>query len=490
MQENFTPDDLLKIVSVSDDSVVVTDFLSDETNLMLFIQKKEQICFCEECGTRMRSKGSRERVVNHPILQDGRNVTLYLKTWKWHCPVCGAYCYDQFNFVEPAKKNSDLGIYILLEKMRDLNKTAVQIANELNVSDTYVHETFMRYVEMERLPLGSVLSIDEVHLKFDRNDLYSIVLMDWQTGDIIDILPNRFKETILTYFSKIPKEERNGVRYLVSDMYDTYTDLAGTVFPNAVSVIDCFHHTQPLIEMILAYVRKVEKRYKERDEKRRQEKNFTTNRDHKTIKQSREVRLLKKYRWLITKNYDDIEYVSEYRHIQGRGGGWFSLENIEKEFMELDPNFRKIRDLKEKYIQFTHSYVNDREGAARRLDELIKEYSECDIHLFREFAQKLMDHREGIINSFIYLEATRENENDAVLRRISNGPMEGYNVKPKNLKRNSKGVRNFSYTRNRLLFATRKDKTFHYVNKTKAEIHTPGKKRGPYKKKKKEASEN
>ena len=220
----------------------------------------------------MRSKGSRERVVNHPILQDGRHVTLYLKTWKWHCPVCGAYCYDQFNFVEPAKKNSDLGIYILLEKMRDLNKTAVQIANELNVSDTYVHETFMRYVDMERLPLVSVLSIDEVHLKFDRNDLYSIVLMDWQTGDIIDILPNRFKETILTYFSKIPKEERNGVRYLVSDMYDTYTDLAGTVFPNAVSVIDCFHHTQPLIEMILAYVRKVEKRYKERDEKRRQEK--------------------------------------------------------------------------------------------------------------------------------------------------------------------------------------------------------------------------
>ena len=61
--------------------------------------------------------------------------------------------------------------------------------------------------------------------------------------------------------------------------------------------------------------------------------------------------------------------------------------------------------------------MNDREGAARRLDELIKEYSECDIHLFREFAQKLMDHREGIINSFIFLEATRENENDAVLEK-------------------------------------------------------------------------
>ena len=190
---------------------------------------------------------------------------------------------------------------LILESTFSLRKCATSIRQqfrlptELNVSDTYVHETFMRYVDMERLPLGSVLSIDEVHLKFDRNDLYSIVLMDWQTGDIIDILlPNRFKETILTYFSKIPKEERNGVRYLVSDMYDTYTDLAGTVFPNAVSVIDCFHHTQPLIEMILAYVRKVEKRYKERDEKRRQEKNFTTNRDHKTIKQSREVRLLEK----------------------------------------------------------------------------------------------------------------------------------------------------------------------------------------------------
>ena len=44
MQKDFTPEDLLKTVSVSDDSDVVADCVPDEKTLLLFIQKKEQIC--------------------------------------------------------------------------------------------------------------------------------------------------------------------------------------------------------------------------------------------------------------------------------------------------------------------------------------------------------------------------------------------------------------------------------------------------------------
>ena len=48
------------------------------------------------------------------------------------------------------------------------------------------------------------------------------------------------------------------------------------------------------------------KSYKKKDREALDQSNFETNRDYKTIKESREVILLKKYRWVLLKNQDDI----------------------------------------------------------------------------------------------------------------------------------------------------------------------------------------
>jgi hypothetical protein len=62
--------------------------------------------------------------------------------------------------------------------------------------------------------------------------------------------------------------------------------------------------------------------------------------------------------------------------------------------------------------------------------------------------------------------------------------MEGFNSLPKDLKRESRGVNNFDYTRNRILWATRSNTSMLAVPRTRDEVHTyTGKKRGPYNKK-------
>lgn len=50
-----------------------------------------------------------------------------------------------------------------------------------------------------------------------------------------------------------------------------------------------------------AYIYKVMKKYKKRDEQRLKEKNHDTNRDDKSIKPSKEVILLQNYKWVILK---------------------------------------------------------------------------------------------------------------------------------------------------------------------------------------------
>ena len=51
---------------------------------------------------------------------------------------------------------------------------------------------------------------------------------------VLDILPERYKPYLTTYFCKYPKEEREKVKYFVSDMWRTYYDTAGTWFKNAI----------------------------------------------------------------------------------------------------------------------------------------------------------------------------------------------------------------------------------------------------------------
>lgn len=475
--------DFISLLNLADDSAIVSDITYEDSSVIVHIQKNFSAAFCPVCHSRMLSKGPRTRNVNHPILQDGRKLILRITSRKWFCPVCRTYSYDQFSFVEKSHQHSSLTHLMILDRMKDLSRTATSIALDLNVSDTFVHQTFMRYVDLPRLPLPEVLSIDEVHMKFDEQNLYATILLDWKTGELIDILPNRFEKTLHNYFYAIDRSERDNVKYLVSDMYDTFTRLAGTTFRNAISVIDCFHHTQPLIKAIENYMFSVRKRYLDRDRKALKDQNYLTNRNRKTRKDSREVYLLKQYDWLLTKNKADISYEPYYRSIRGRGGSWFYLEPVEKEFMALDPLFPKIRDLKEKYIQFTHSHVNDVDAASVELDELIDLYRNSNIDIFRNFANTLTNHKKGILNSFIYLDTKRSGDNAAVKRRISNGLMEAYNNAPKDLKRSSHGVSNFEYTRNRLLWANRTNPSILAIPKSLEEIHTSGEPRGPYKKK-------
>ncbi|MDD6257685.1 MAG: transposase, partial [Erysipelotrichaceae bacterium] len=101
--------------------------------------------------------------------------------------------------------------------------------------------------------------------------------------------------------------------------------------------------------------------------------------------------------------------------------------------MELDKNFSKIRDLKELYVQFNKKHVNDPEGASEDLNKIIDTYQNSDLSMFREIAFTLKTYHDNIVNSFTYISgADRKNSNE-MMTRLSNGPMEGFNVLPKDL---------------------------------------------------------
>ena len=159
---------------------------------------------------------------------------------------------------------------------------------------------------------------------------------------------------------------------------------------------------------------------------------------------------------------------------------------IEKMFLDLDGNFRKIREEKEKYIIFNNTKFETENDASVALDSIIKDYEASDLAIFRNFAQTLKRYKKEIIRSFTTVEVSRKtvSEQESYYARLSNGPMESFNRKPKDYKRNARGFSNFDYTRNRILWSTRKNPPIRGIPKTRNQVHSyPGKPRGKYNKK-------
>ena len=109
------------------------------------------------------------------------------------------------------------------------------------------------------------------------------------------------------------------------------------------------------------------------------------------------------------------------------------------------------------YETFNGQFVNNREGASERLDELIAFYKDCDLQIFREFAALLSKYHDSIVNSFRYVTASESGRYANKLRRLSNGPMESFNNIPSGYRTQSHGIDDFEFTRNRILWSYRKD---------------------------------
>ncbi len=473
------------------DLEVLQTEVTDDTRI-IHVAKRLRPVFCPVCGCRMHSKGLRKSNVRHPIFQDGYRLIITVHKRRWDCPndQCQYYMSDEFTFVEKGKQISNLTPFLILDSLRDLGRTAVSVADQFHVSDTYVHTIVLTYLDFKRLVMPRILSVDEVYLEFNRSDRYCLVLLDFETGGIVDILPNRYKETMDDYFYHIPRQERDNVKVIITDMYGPYLHFPDNYFHSSRIIVDSFHVVSFLIRNINNYINAVLKKYQEKDRQKLREKNYQTNSSHKSIRESDEVKLLKSYRFFLLKNKDDIEY-DTCRVFRKRFAAYYNTYELERKFMALDDSFEAIRDLKEKYIRFNaECFGKDEKQIEEKLDALIKEYDSCTISLFKDFSGHLRQFKKQIIASFKdYGVPVKEKERADLHRRLSNGPMEGFNRKPKDLKRNSRGVDNFPYTRNRILWSERKDAHILAVPKKEEDVHTyTGIKRGPYKKKNKNNS--
>ena len=444
---------ITELLNLEDSDIFISDITIQGTTKFLTLETRLYSHFCPSCGFKMHSKGIKKRTIKHPILQDNYELILILKQRRWKCtnPECNYDISDTFRFVNQRRRTTNATDMLIVYAYRNLMETTTSIATRFHVSDTYAHEVFDRYVKMDRLSLTDAICIDEVYLDMDEYCKYALIIQDFHTGDPIDLLRSRRANVTEPYFVSIPIEERNKVKYLISDMYNQYISYVDKYFPNAVSVIDSFHVIQWMIRMIDNYIRQLLKKFRQRDRELEEKLSLEEQRPV-SLPQSDEVYLLQKYRWLILSNQSSITYHADPR-IDPHFRCLMNTYDYEDALFRIDPNLKDFRDLKEIYIQFNSRNAGKPLEAQKELDTLIFKYQNSEHEIFRNFGNLLETYKDYIINSFIMVE--KHGFGKVYNSRLSNGPIESINRKVKDLKRSGRGYRNFEHFRNRFLYAAR-----------------------------------
>lgn len=378
-----------KLLNLEDVIITNVENISDQLHISIELPRRKHTCPC--CGTVTdRVHDYRMQVIKDVPL--ARDTFLHLRKRRYRCD-CGKRFFEINTFLPRYYR---VTTRLVAEIMFAFKKTvsAKEIGCRYNVSSV----TAMRYFNQfnQRLTmLPKVISLDE----FKGNSggqKYNSIIVDPEKRIVLDILPNRFENNLIKYFSQF--SNKNDVKYFVCDMNPHFRQVAKICFPQATIVADKYH----VIRQVYWAMEKV----------RKNEQNKLSTRFRKYFKKSRNL-LMKQTEKLSEEEMDRLSLM-----------------------FEIAPRLADAYRIKNDFITVIRSNSSI-EGKQRLVDWLFS-VEVMDLPEFHDCTKAYHNWFQEIINSMDV--------------PWTNGYIEGCNNKTKVLKRVSYGMRNFSHFRKRILF--------------------------------------
>lgn len=403
---------------------------SDET-IILKIKLKDKRPLCSYCKSRPIIKGYYPRKLIHSTFANRPCVIIYQQR-RYKCEVCNLTFHERNPFTATSDNSTHETKINILTDLKNPGITYTLVANRYNVSKSTVLRIFDKHVNIARKSLPRVLSMDEHYFpNSDYDSLYCVLLMNFETGEIVDVIHDRKKNIVTKYFSDIRAKtfdyetytsELNNVEYISIDLYDNFRDIAKNMIPNAVICADSFHVIKHLTDDF----------HNVRMRCSRSTDNF------------RLKYLLQKFRYIF-KHDAKLDGASKYNRSLRR---YATYRDIMEVLFDNFPDLKAAYNLKESYIMFNETATA--KNASEKLDRQIKLFADCGIPEYDEFYGLLRNWRKEIINSFTYIES----------KRINNSYIESKNKVIARLISNANGFSNFERTRKRIMYCLNKNDTY------------------------------
>ena len=183
---------------------------------------------------------------------------------------------------------------------------------------------------------------------------YACAILDFSTGNIIDIIEGRKLKNWDSYTQLIKKDEFKKVKYICTDLFETYRQVQKIYFPHALLCCDSFHIIKNINILLKNERIKLMKKYK---------------------KNSIEYYLLKHFHFLLMMDSSKIkENKAKYNHKLKR---YINYPQLLELILDINPILKEAYNLKELYLIFNS--ISSIEDARINLSEVIREYSSSNI---------------------------------------------------------------------------------------------------------------
>ena len=368
--------------------------------------------FCHMCGVKNE----------HTIVKDGfevsviqvnKNEYMVLRKQRFKCKECGSTFVAKTKFVQEKNRFSFpflMKVVLMLKRKVSMK----DIGEILNVSTMYVARLLSKFKKAFKPNynyLPPVISIDEFKSTRDSDGAMSFIMVDGETGEVLDIVEDRKLETLQDYFGRYSKAVRDNVQFVVMDMYEPYKQLTKRMFKNAEIIIDKFHVVQLVNRSFNKTRTTLMKKYNTK---------------------SLEYKLLKNNWKLLLMSYEKVK-TSKPRYNRNLRRYITQYELLMK-ILEIDEELEYAYY----FYQDILKGINDRD-----INKITNALNTVKIEMLSEYmltsVKTLKKNIEGIANALKY--------------NYTNGRIEGTNNKIKVMKRVAYGYRRFDILRTRIFLS-------------------------------------
>ncbi len=375
----------------------VTHIVIEEYVIHVYCESKFSEVYCpytmEKCGNvnQIKYRDIRDLSIS------GKKVILHLTVRQFYNPHADCYFMERFHFLEHNQYQTVRYQQYVYTCCKDSGLQRVVIQEDLCWKT--INSIFKKFAKRALKQRGDTppraLGIDEFAIKKGHKN-FACVLVDLETGCVIDVLPYRDKDRLVIYFQGKGDVFCRTIEIFSCDMWDGYMAVAKQMFQNACIVIDRFHffgHMNKALDNV-------------RKQLRRQQKDDDN---------------LKGIKWLLLKNPDSLSDQQKQ-----------DLANAFKKF----PEFKTVYNLKNELRDIFESDI-DRKAAETQINHWEEKISAIDNPYTNKFLKTLNNWKEYVLNYF--------------LERVTNGIVEGINNKIKMIKRLAFGFRNFANFKLRII---------------------------------------
>ena len=380
------------------DIKIIKTIIDKKGNYHITISSTKTTGTCHKCNCEIDRLHSydREMEIRHlPIL--GKKCYLHIKLPRYQCDSCPKQpkTTQQVSWRRYNSSNSkDFENYILKSLV---NSTVSDVSRKENIGEGVVSRILESYypdkIDWENFDYLGSIGIDEIALKKGHKDFVTIVSS--RVGEeiqILGVLKDRKKATIIEFFKQIPKKLKKTVTSVCSDLYDGFINAAIEVFGKKVRVVVDRFHVAKLYRKVVDNVRKQEMK---RLKKELSEKEYAQ---------------FKNAMWLLRKSESELSDREKLLLII---------------LFKYSEKLKKVYDLSNDLTDIFETQTT-RNGGVRRLKNWISRVENSGLTSFNTFVKTLNKRVEEIANYFV--------------KRESSGFVEGLNNRIKVLKRRCYGI--------------------------------------------------